>query len=523
MRPPERPAQQDKRLHKQVERILDEGTGPRRSVIVQMASASDDTLILLKRTTEAIQQRQLALSARDVLPPRAETLETLVGGGRLSASVRRELSLRGASIASQVAALRMATDSQANLVTRGMHAIQPLLDSQFVQEAIQNVQPANVRPLHFWSSGSVVLELRKDDLRQLPDNLSGIADIFPNRVIHAPPLVVTSKLPQVVEDNKASAWGVRMIGALSAWGAYGARGEGVKIGLLDTGIDPTHPALAGRLADWAEFDEQGNQVQGSVPHDSGKHGTHCAGTLVGGRTDEKPSRWIGVAPAATLAAGLVLDGDRGGTDAQILAGMQWAIDRGVHVISMSLGGIRFEQEVLDTYTRTIITANRLGIPVVMAVGNEGSQTSGSPGNDYFAFTVGATDHRDWAAGFSGGRTQVIRQSRFIDQRFLPVIYSKPEVSAPGVAVYSCIPGRKYEAFNGTSMATPHVAGAIALLLSATNIGTAVEADKRAYLLQDLLIGSVEELGESGQNHRFGFGRIDVLRAIGFAYDQGYGR
>ena len=72
------------------------------------------------------------------------------------------------------------------------------------------------------------------------------------------------------------------------------------------------------------------------------------------------------------------------------------------------------------------------------------------------------------------------------------------------------------------MATPHVAGAIALLLSATSINPKVKKSDRAYLIQDLLIGSVDELGESGQDHRYGFGRINVLRAIGFAIDRGYG-
>jgi subtilisin family serine protease len=97
----------------------------------------------------------------------------------------------------------------------------------------------------------------------------------------------------------------------------------------------------------------------------------------------------------------------------------------------------------------------------------------------------------------------------------------PYLSAPALAVQSSVPGAKWEAFNGTSMATPHVAGAIALLLSNTRVLSTTKPAERGFLLQDLITGSVEELGESGQNHRFGFGRIDVLRAIGFAMDLGY--
>jgi subtilisin family serine protease len=210
-----------------------------------------------------------------------------------------------------------------------------------------------------------------------------------------------------------------------------------------------------------------------------------------------------------------------GTDAQVLAGMNWAVGTGADVVSMSLGGLTLGPDIPSSYTAAIVTCLRAGIPVVTAIGNEGEETSGSPGNDLFAFAVGATDHRDLPAGFSGGRTQVIQQSDFIPPDALPLPYSKPDVSAPGVAVVSAVPGGQWAAFNGTSMATPHVSGAVALLLSATSIRNQLQAAKRAFLIQDLLVGSVEELGESGQDHRYGFGRIDVVRAIGFARERGF--
>jgi subtilisin family serine protease len=169
----------------------------------------------------------------------------------------------------------------------------------------------------------------------------------------------------------------------------------------------------------------------------------------------------------------------------------------------------------------LIGALDAGVPVVVAIGNEGSQTSGSPGNDFFAFTVGATDSQDLAAGFSGGRTQIVESSRYINPKNLPFVYSKPDVSAPGVEILSAVPGGKYEAWNGTSMATPHVAGAMALLLSENRSIREVDGRDRSQLLKDLLVSTVQPLGESGQNHRFGFGRINALRAMGLAIDLGY--
>lgn len=114
-----------------------------------------------------------------------------------------------------------------------------------------------------------------------------------------------------------------------------------------------------------------------------------------------------------------------------------------------------------------------------------------------------------------------RECDYIDPKYLPLLYSKPDLSAPGVAIYSSVPGGGWKAMSGTSMASPHVAGAIALLLSATTIRKKESGAHRAFLISDLITGSVEDLGESGQDHRYGFGRLDVLRAIDFARERGY--
>lgn len=508
-------------LRIQVEKILDEGRGNERDIIIQMSPGSEEYAQLIDASNRAIRKRAMSTSARDLLPPHARVMK------RKSKTVSQRSQLRSyaQSLASQVAASHRGGTMQ-RLQMSGASSLQPLLQSKSLKEAFARQtskrsrgKKRKIRP--FWSSSSAAMTLDIDTLCRLPEEISSIAGIYTNRSIKLPPIVEVSpdRLPENILDNKTSAWGLQAIGAMSVWGAYGAEGQGTKVAVLDTGFDAAHPDLDGRLSknDWAEFDMDGERVTGSVPHDSAKHGTHVAGSIAGG---DASGQWIGVAPQARVAAGLVLKNGQG-TDAQILAGIQWAIETGVDVINMSLGGLRLSPDVFDTYTQAFISANLSGIPIVVSIGNEGSQTTGSPGNDYFAFSVGATDHEDRSAGFSGGRTQIFLESNVISRKDLPLVYSKPDVCAPGVAVKSAIPGNKYAIWNGTSMAAPHVAGAMALLLSATTIRD-VDPAERAFLIQDLLISTVEELGESGQDHRYGFGRIDVLKAVGYAWDLGYG-
>lgn len=514
----------NKRLLEQATQIVDEGEGELRTVIVRMETPADTQREILATASEAIRRRILCTSARDVLPAPDMTLAVPVTATTAKDTLR-DITKEDTSMAANV---RLGDVTVATLRRVGLEALAPLRASDVFKKAEARMSerapkrktlpkkrgksPEPSLP-YFWSSKCAVLTLPKDEVPRLAIDVPQIGDIYPNRMLRVPRVVEAKRLPFNVEDNKTSGWGVHAIGALAAWGAYGSRGKGVRIAVLDTGVDAAHPDLEGKVDAWGEFDLQGNEVPDSKPHDTDRHGTHCAGIIAGG---DASGVWIGVAPEAKLACGLVLDGEKGGSDAQVLAGMQWAIEQKVDVISMSLGGLTIGPDVPSTYTAAMIDALRLGIPVITAIGNEGSQTSGSPGNDLFAFAVGATDSKDRVAGFSGGRTQIIFKSAFIPPEALPLPYSKPDLSAPGAAILSSVPDGKWEHFNGTSMATPHVAGAIALLLAATSLRKKIATGKLAFTIQDLLTGSVEELGESGQDHRYGFGRLDVLRAIGFA-------
>lgn len=187
------------------------------------------------------------------------------------------------------------------------------------------------------------------------------------------------------------------------------------------------------------------------PHDTDEHGTHTAGTIAG-RTSA--GRAIGVAPEALLANAIVIEG--GNATARILAGMDWVIGQGATILSMSLGFRGFQEDFLAV-TQTL---RERGILPVFAVGNEGPGTSRSPGNYAEALSVGAMDANDQVADFSG--------SQRFDRPDNPLV---PDLVAPGVAVISAKPGGGFQEMDGSSMATPHIAGLAALLMQAAPAAT----------------------------------------------------
>ena len=504
-------------LKQQVEAILDRTTDREVDVIVQMAATSTRPKQLMRIAGEALCRRRLTLTPRDLLP---EPYSRKLPSRKVRQQTASSRVVLGKLAKASIRTLALAASREI-----GLGPLAPLIASSIVGQSLGRAKGKKGRgvkgrrqPQRFWTSRAMPLRLSRDELAQLPDEVKNIKSIYINRPLTRPSIVETQMLPLEDEEILGSTWGLEKIKAPSVWGTHGIRGEGIKVGLLDTGVDPTHPDLQGKISAWAEFDSMGAEVPGSQAYDSDEHGTHCAGTIVGGSTS---GRHIGVAPGAQLAVALVLDGQVGGTDAQVLAGIDWAVEQGVDVISLSLGGLVMDAETPPTYTEAILTCLESGIPVVAAIGNEGGQTSGSPGNDLFALSIGATDYRDRVAGFSGGRTQIIYASDFIDERYLPLPYIKPDLAAPGVAVRSSVPGGDWKSFSGTSMATPHVAGAVALLLSATSIRDKEDGMARSSLIQDLITGAVEDLGEAGQDQRYGFGRLEVLRAIDIAHAKGY--
>ncbi|GAA0574503.1 S8 family serine peptidase [Kribbella sandramycini] len=288
---------------------------------------------------------------------------------------------------------------------------------------------------------------------------------------------------------------VPQIGAPDAWKA-GYQGSGVQVAVLDTGVDAQHPDLVGKIKESQDFSQSA-----TGPADHFGHGTHVAATIAGTGAGAGGTR-KGVAPQAELLIGKVLSDDGIGYESWIIGGMEWAADKGAKVVNMSLGG--GPTDGTDPMSQAIndLTA-RTGTLFVVAAGNEGRDESvGTPGAAAAALTVGAVDRADKLADFSS------RGPRFGDGGL------KPEITAPGVDIVAARAAgtamgspidNNYTAASGTSMATPHVAGAAALLAQQ-------HPDWKADRLKDALT-STAKTQPSQSVYAQGAGRVDLTRAI----------
>jgi subtilisin family serine protease len=316
-------------------------------------------------------------------------------------------------------------------------------------------------------------------------------------------------------------WGLSKIRAPDVWSQVGVNGQGVRVCVSDTGVDISHPDLAGKMASddpsdptypggWIEFDGSGNPVVGSEPHDTQGHGTHTSGTALGGATSGVA---IGVAPGATLMHALVLPGG-GGTFAQVIAGIEWCVaptdasgnpaGQPADVHSMSWGATG----VYDDLVEPIRNSYFAGVIPVAAAGNCGDGCSGSPGNVYESFAIGASDANDDIASFSSG--EVIQKTMWgAPPADWPDEWVVPDLAAPGVGVYSSLPGGGYDSWSGTSMATPHVAGCVALM-KATNPN--LTPDRALAAVTGTAVW-YNTYAPAPPDTRYGAGRLDCLEAV----------
>jgi len=314
------------------------------------------------------------------------------------------------------------------------------------------------------------------------------------------------------------------IGARRVWSNLGISGDGAIVANLDTGVDGTHIALASRWrGNFAPAEECWLDFVGGFnnpPVDSDTHGTHTMGTICGLAPDDT----IGVAPRALwIAANTIVGGNLGN---QVLATMQWLADPDgdpfttddVPDVANNSWGINENFGYPDCYSGwwdAIDACEAAGVMHVWSAGNEGpgASTLRSPADrattPYDSFSVGSTitgfpfnlawDSSRGPAGPDCGPAENL---------------IKPEVSAPGVGIYSSVPGNGYAFYSGTSMDSPHVAGAVALMRSANP-----ELD--VLTLKQILMDTANDLGVAGEDNLYGHGIIDIYAAVEAAMS-GYG-
>ncbi len=331
------------------------------------------------------------------------------------------------------------------------------------------------------------------------------------------------------DDNDAEASrgigmapGVRAVRAPQVWRDFGIDGYGALIGSLDTGVRGDHPALASRWrgtvapASQCWLDVLGTGT--TFPVDNNSHGTHTVGTMCGLAPDDT----IGVAPGAMwISANAIDQGASGGFDNDVIQCFQWFADPDgdpfteddvPDVVQNSWGvneGFSGYTDCDSRWWSAIDNCEAAGVVTTWSAGNEGSGagTLRSPADRaatvYNCFSVGAVDATNYSfpypiAGFSSrGPTTC--------PGVIAPLNIKPEISAPGVEVYSSVPtGYGYK--DGTSMAGPHVAGVVALMRQA-NPDLSVNAVKR------IIMNTGRELGAAGQDNTFGWGMIDAYAAV----------
>ncbi|MEH1949588.1 MAG: S8 family peptidase [Nostoc sp.] len=266
-----------------------------------------------------------------------------------------------------------------------------------------------------------------------------------------------------VPDLGGNNWGADMVKAPEVW-AQGYTGKGVVVAVVDTGVDYNHEDLKNNI--WTNtkeiagngIDDDGNGYvddnygwnfadQNNNTLDDNGHGTHVSGTIAGENNNYGVT---GIAYDAKIMAVKALDSSGSGSYSSISKGIRYAVDNGANVINLSLGGASSNR----TLESAINYASSKGVIVVMAAGNDGDSSPDYPARyaSKSGIAVGAVDKNNNLADFSNRSGTN------------PIAY----VTAPGVKVYSSVPNNQYATYSGTSMAAPHVAGIVALMLSANS-------------------------------------------------------
>lgn len=290
--------------------------------------------------------------------------------------------------------------------------------------------------------------------------------------IAAPGGHATGRGSKTPPPPQVTPWGISKVNAPQAWSA--GTGTGVKVAVIDTGIDLGHPDLKANI----KGGYNAINSRKSAKDDNG-HGTHVAGTIA---ALNNSIGVVGVAPSASLYSVKVLGANGSGYLSDVIEGIQWSATNGMRVANVSLGSSADSQAMHDA----VIQAKAAGLTIVAAAGNDYGGPVIYPAAYAEVIAVSATDQNNNLAGFSN--------------------YGSPvDLGDPGVNVYSTYKGGAYATLSGTSMATPHVTGSAALVVGS---GLATTPDQ----IKARLEGTATDLGTAGWDIYFGSGLVNNLAA-----------
>ncbi|MGW2340586.1 S8 family serine peptidase [Streptomyces sp. NPDC001661] len=325
-------------------------------------------------------------------------------------------------------------------------------------------------------------------------------------------------------SDAAPDWGVSDIKADQVWDQYKDRGEGIVVASVDSGVQYDHPDLVANYRgnngdgtftnDYNFYDATGTCATSSTPCDDNGHGTHTMGTMAG-------KNGIGVAPNAQWMAAKACAGPKGEClDEDTLAAGQWILaptdsngqnprpDLAPNIVNNSWGGgvSTFYQDIVEAW-------NSAGIFEAFAAGNDGNgstcSTTAAPGAQAPTYGVGAYDVNGKIGDFSGFGPSPVDGS------------AKPNIAAPGVDITSAWTGSSYNTIDGTSMATPHVAGAVALLWSAApSLISNIDETRRLLNEGARDVDDTHCGGTAGMNNVWGEGKLDILASVAKAPHEG---
>ncbi len=391
-----------------------------------------------------------------------------------------------------------------------------------LEQAIEN--KAVMGYTAYWIENLFVIQATKEYVEslRLRGDIEVVTDNFQPELID--PIPSEHRQPPNPLDNLTLPPGISAVGAYRVNTELGITGAGVLIGSCDTGVMGTHPALSarwrGNFAPWYHCWKDDLGTGTTTPNDGNGHGTHTVGTMGGRAISGADTQWVGCAPNARwIATNAINQGVGGGFDNDVISDYQWFADPDSNVNTMddvpdviqNSWGVNASfpgyTQCFSLWNTVILNCEAAGPVITWSAGNEGTSGLRSPAiwsiNSRQVFSVGAVDATNFGAPYP-----IASFSSRGPTPCLPAVPDniKPEISAPGVDVYSSWNSGGYNTISGTSMAGPHIAGVVALMREA--------CPNCDYItIKDVLMNTAIDYGSAGQDNTYGWGFVDGYNAV----------